>query len=70
MTAPITWAEASSPILWSNIGIDWNSPAKTGDPTFALSQGITPIAGKLYTDSITFAAASGFTDSGALTVNP
>ena len=36
MTAPITWAEATSPILWSNIGIDWNTPAETGSATYAL----------------------------------
>ena len=37
MTAPITWAEATSPILWSNIGIDWNTPAIADSSTFALS---------------------------------
>ena len=37
MAAPITWAEATSPILWSNIGIDWDTPAVTGSSTFALS---------------------------------
>ena len=36
MTAPITWAEASSPIYWSNIGINWNTPAKTESETFGI----------------------------------
>ena len=39
MTAPITWAEATSPILWSNIGIDWNTPAETGSATYAVDGG-------------------------------
>ena len=37
MTAPITWAEASSPIYWSNIGINWNTPAKTESETFGIN---------------------------------
>ena len=41
MTAPITWAEATSPILWSNIGIDWNTPAKGNSATFAQAFGGT-----------------------------
>ena len=41
MTAPITWAEATSPIYWSNIGINWNSPAKGESPSFAVDAGYT-----------------------------
>ena len=41
MTAPITWAEATSPILWSNIGINWNTPAETGSATYAVGDGFT-----------------------------
>ena len=41
MTAPITWAEATSPILWSNIGIDWDTPAKANTSTYASSVGYT-----------------------------
>ena len=41
MTAPITWAEATSPILWSNIGINWNTPAKANSATFAANVGET-----------------------------
>ena len=41
MTAPITWAEATSPILWSNIGIDWNTPALGNSATFAANVGET-----------------------------
>jgi hypothetical protein len=40
MTAPITWAEASSPIYWSNIGIDWDSPAKTETSIFTVNSGL------------------------------
>ena len=41
MTAPITWAEATSPILWSNIGINWNTAAKGNSVTFAQAVGGT-----------------------------
>ena len=41
MVAPITWAEATSPILWSNIGINWNTPAETGSATYGVSDGFT-----------------------------
>ena len=41
MTAPITWAEASSPILWSNIGIDWDTPAYGKSVTIAATVGDT-----------------------------
>jgi len=41
LTAPITWAEATSPILWSNIGINWNTPAETGSATYAIGDGFT-----------------------------
>jgi len=43
MTAPITWAEASSPIYWSNIGINWNSPAKTDTSAFISNLGYTQL---------------------------
>jgi len=41
LTAPITWAEATSPILWSNIGINWNTAAKGNSVTFAQAFGGT-----------------------------
>ena len=41
MTAPIKWSEATSPILWSNIGIDWDTPALANTSTMALSGGYT-----------------------------
>ena len=37
MTAPITWAEATSPILWSNIGINWNTAALGNSVTVAVA---------------------------------
>ncbi len=39
MTAPITWAEASAPIYWSSIGINWNSSAKSDSSSFAVNSG-------------------------------
>ena len=70
MTAPITWAQATSPILWSNIGIDWDTPAVTGDPTYGLSQGVTSFGGRGFSDSITFAVSAGVTNSVTRTLNP
>jgi len=39
LTAPITWAQATAPILWSNIGIDWDTPAKANTCTLAITFG-------------------------------
>ena len=61
MTAPITWAEATSPILWSNIGIDWNTPAKGNSATFAASVGETHVDEQGIGYSITFGANVGQT---------
>ena len=41
MTAPIKWEQATSPILWSNIGINWNTAAKGNSVTFAQAVGGT-----------------------------
>lgn len=54
MTAPITWAEASSPIYWSNIGIDWNSPAKTETSIFTVNSGLVLLTGVDYIVAINF----------------
>jgi len=70
LTAPITWAQATTPILWSNIGIDWDTPAKTGDPTYGLSQGCTVAGGRGFADSITFAVSTGVSDSAVRGLNP
>jgi len=70
LTAPITWAQATSPILWSNVGIDWDTPAKTGDPTYGLSQGLTVAGGRGFADSITFAVSTGVSDSVVRGLNP
>ncbi len=48
MTAPITWAEASSPIYWSNIGINWNTPAKTETSIFTINNGLVLLVGVNY----------------------
>ena len=54
MVAPITWAEATSPILWSNIGINWNTPAETGSATYALDGGFDLDASHTKGASISF----------------
>ena len=61
MTAPITWAEATSPILWSNIGIDWNTPALGNSATFAANVGETHTDEQGIGFSITFGANVGQT---------
>ena len=54
MTAPITWAEASAPIYWSNIGIDWNSPAKANSSAFAVTSGYSNINIGSLANSVSF----------------
>ena len=61
MTAPITWAEAASPILWSNIGINWNTAAKGNSVTFAANVGETHAEEQGIGFSITFGANVGQT---------
>ncbi len=52
MTAPIKWAEAGSPIYWSNIGINWNTPAKDDSVTYSVSIGLDELAGyRLYEEA-------------------
>jgi len=66
MTAPITWAEATSPILWSNIGINWNTAALGNSATFAANVGETHADEQGIGFTITFGANVGQT----LTVVP
>ena len=61
MTAPITWTEASSPILWSNIGINWNTAALGNSATFAANVGETHSEEQGIGYSITFGANVGQT---------
>ena len=61
MTAPITWAEATAPILWSNIGIDWNTPAKANSATFAADVGETHSEEQGIGFNVTFGANVGET---------
>ena len=79
MSAPITWAQASSPILWSNIGINWNTPAQTSASTFSIGntyntfanaisfgfQGAMP-SGVSHTlaNSVSLGLSTGYTSSG------
>ena len=67
MTAPITWAEATSPILWSNIGINWNTAAKGNSVTFAHAVGGT---GLLELGPIGFTVAFGANVGETLVVVP
>lgn len=67
MTAPITWAEASAPVYWSNIGIDWNSPAKSNSSSFAVSGGYTSTHLNIVAGSVTFAVNASETSSASTT---
>ena len=55
MSAPITWAEATTPITWSAIGINWNSPAKADSSSFAVSGGYSQTSSATFPSSVTFA---------------
>ena len=68
MTAPITWAEATSPILWSNIGIDWNTPAETGSATYAIGDGFTLAASHTKGASISLGVESDYSSTGVTTI--
>jgi len=68
MTAPITWAEATSPILWSNIGIDWNTPAETGSATYALDDGFTLGVSHTKGASISFGLDASYASTGIATM--
>ena len=66
MTAPITWAEASSPIYWSSIGINWNSPAKANSSLFAVSGSGSSTHLNLVSGSITLGVSAGNTNSSGM----
>ena len=68
MTAPITWAEATSPILWSNIGINWNTPAETGSATYAIGDGFTLGASHTKGASISFGLDASYENTGVATM--
>ena len=61
MTAPIKWEQATSPILWSNIGINWNTAALGNSGTFAANVGETHTEEQGIGYSITFGANVGQT---------
>ena len=61
MTAPIKWEQATSPILWSNIGINWNTAALGNSGTFAANVGETHSEEQGIGFSITFGANVGQT---------
>jgi len=68
MTAPITWAEATSPILWSNIGINWNTPAETGSATYAIGDGFTLGVSHTKGASISFGLDASYANAGVSTM--
>ena len=68
MTAPITWAEATSPILWSNIGINWNTPAETGSATYAIGDGFTLDSSHTKGASISFGIDASYVNAGGTTM--
>lgn len=55
MSAPIKWSEATTPITWSAIGINWNSPAKADTSTLAVSSGYSNINVGTLTAAASFA---------------
>lgn len=55
MTAPITWAEASTPITWAAVGINWNSPAKANTSTLSINGGYSNLNNSTISASIAFA---------------
>ena len=57
MTAPITWAESTTPITWSTIGINWNSPAKANSSAFGVTSGYSQI------NSATLSSSASFTNN-------
>jgi len=68
LTAPITWAEATSPIYWSSIAINWNSPAKGESPSFAVDVGYTT-GGRLdIGSSVLYGIDAGLVKSGTGTI--
>ena len=54
MTAPITWAESTTPITWSTIGINWNSPAKANSSAFGVTSGYSQINSATLSSSVSF----------------
>lgn len=68
MVAPITWAEATSPILWSNIGINWNTPAETGSATYGVDSGYSLGADHTKGASISFGVESSYSSVGVSTI--
>jgi len=57
VTAPIKWSEATTPITWAAVGINWNSPAKADTSTLAISGGYSN------TNVGTIAAAASFANN-------
>jgi hypothetical protein len=55
VTAPITWAEATTPITWAAVGINWNSPAKANTSTLSINGGYSNLNNSTIPASIAFA---------------
>jgi hypothetical protein len=68
LTAPITWAEATSPIYWSSIAINWNSAAKTESPSFDVDTGYTLNNRADMVASVSYNVDSGLVKTGTGTI--
>ena len=61
MAAPITWAQATSPIDWDLIGINWNTAAKANSISIAATGDVTLASRIVKAESISFALGAGET---------
>jgi hypothetical protein len=68
MVAPITWAEATSPILWSNIGINWNTPAETGSASYGVVDGFSSTHLNILGVSASFGVEPSYSSLGVSTI--
>ena len=66
MSAPITWAEATTPITWSAVGINWDSPAKANSSSFGVNTGGTSTHLNIVSGVVTFAMDAGSTISSGM----
>ncbi len=69
MTAPITWADATSPIYWSNIGINWNSPAKGESTSYSITNDYSSVSRLDAVGSALYTVNNGFTSTNSFLWN-
>jgi hypothetical protein len=68
VSAPITWAEATTPITWAAIGINWNSPAKANSATYTLDDGFSLGASHTKGVSISFGVDTSYANTEDVTM--